>query len=166
MKNHCCYSTTETTNGQHPKNPPTNKNHQPLIHWPPNTIHYLSMMKLQPNLTNRNRTTPSNTLHTSHYNSVSSVTHICQDVNYGWIIWYLHAYRASVFFICLFTHVGWGVYYSSYTFIETWNIGIILLFTVIPTAFIGYVLLWGQISFWGVTVITNLLLAIPTLGLT
>ena len=104
-----------------------------------------------------------------HYTSdtitaFSSVTHICQDVNYGWIIRYIHANGASIFFICLFIHVGRGLYYGSYTFLETWNIGVILLFTVIATAFIGYVLPRGQISFWVATVITNLLSAIPYIG--
>lgn len=104
-----------------------------------------------------------------HYTSdtitaFSSVTHICRDVNYGWLIRYIHANGASIFFICLFLHVGRGIYYGSYTFIETWNIGVILLFAIIATAFIGYVLPWGQISFWGATVITNLLSAIPYIG--
>lgn len=104
-----------------------------------------------------------------HYTSdtitaFSSVTHICRDVNYGWLIRYLHANGASIFFICLFLHVGRGLYYGSYIFLETWNIGVLLLFAVIATAFIGYVLPWGQISFWGATVITNLLSAIPYIG--
>nr|ASK85962.1 cytochrome b [Spilogale gracilis]ASK85963.1 cytochrome b [Spilogale gracilis] len=104
-----------------------------------------------------------------HYTSdtttaFSSVTHICRDVNYGWIIRYLHANGASMFFICLYLHVGRGLYYGSYMFLETWNIGIILLFTVMATAFMGYVLPWGQMSFWGATVITNLLSAIPYIG--
>nr|AAN85627.1 cytochrome b [Urva javanica]QJB23835.1 cytochrome b [Urva auropunctata]QJB23841.1 cytochrome b [Urva auropunctata]QJB23842.1 cytochrome b [Urva auropunctata]QJB23843.1 cytochrome b [Urva auropunctata] len=104
-----------------------------------------------------------------HYTSdtstaFSSVTHICRDVNYGWIIRYMHANGASMFFICLFMHVGRGMYYGSYTFMETWNIGILLLFTVMATAFMGYVLPWGQMSFWGATVITNLLSAIPYIG--
>nr|WOE98458.1 cytochrome b [Lophuromys sikapusi]WOE98459.1 cytochrome b [Lophuromys sikapusi] len=104
-----------------------------------------------------------------HYTSdtataFTSVTHICRDVNYGWLIRYLHANGASMFFICLFLHVGRGIYYGSYTFTETWNIGIILLFTVMATAFMGYVLPWGQMSFWGATVITNLLSAIPYIG--
>nr|ADC32290.1 cytochrome b [Antilocapra americana sonoriensis] len=94
----------------------------------------------------------------------SSVTHICRDVNYGWIIRYMHANGASMFFICLFMHVGRGLYYGSYMFLETWNIGVILLFTVMATAFMGYVLPWGQMSFWGATVITNLLSAIPYIG--
>nr|AWN09428.1 cytochrome b [Nannospalax nehringi] len=100
------------------------------------------------------------------FTAFSSVTHICRDVNYGWMIRYLHANGASMFFICLFLHVGRGVYYGSYHFKETWNIGIILLFTVMATAFMGYVLPWGQMSFWGATVITNLLSAIPYVGTT
>nr|AAU04561.1 cytochrome b [Sus scrofa coreanus] len=104
-----------------------------------------------------------------HYTSdtttaFSSVTHICRDVNYGWVIRYLHANGASMFFICLFIHVGRGLYYGSYMFLETWNIGVVLLFTVMATAFMGYVLPWGQMSFWGATVITNLLSAIPYIG--
>nr|YP_009942737.1 cytochrome b [Lepus oiostolus]QOC72432.1 cytochrome b [Lepus oiostolus] len=106
-----------------------------------------------------------------HYSSdtataFSSVTHICRDVNYGWLIRYLHANGASMFFICLYMHVGRGIYYGSYTYLETWNIGIILLFAVMATAFMGYVLPWGQMSFWGATVITNLLSAIPYIGTT
>nr|UFR83165.1 cytochrome b [Alticola olchonensis] len=106
-----------------------------------------------------------------HYTSdtstaFSSVTHICRDVNYGWLIRYTHANGASMFFICLFLHVGRGMYYGSYNMIETWNMGIILLFAVMATAFMGYVLPWGQMSFWGATVITNLLSAIPYVGTT
>nr|AAO65940.1 cytochrome b [Microtus arvalis] len=106
-----------------------------------------------------------------HYTSdtataFSSVTHICRDVNYGWLIRYMHANGASMFFICLFLHVGRGVYYGSYNMIETWNMGIVLLFAVMATAFMGYVLPWGQMSFWGATVITNLLSAIPYIGTT
>nr|Q9ZZT7.1 RecName: Full=Cytochrome b; AltName: Full=Complex III subunit 3; AltName: Full=Complex III subunit III; AltName: Full=Cytochrome b-c1 complex subunit 3; AltName: Full=Ubiquinol-cytochrome-c reductase complex cytochrome b subunit [Eliomys quercinus]CAA12361.1 cytochrome b [Eliomys quercinus] len=106
-----------------------------------------------------------------HYTSdtmtaFSSVTHICRDVNYGWLIRYMHANGASMFFICLFLHVGRGIYYGSCLFTETWNIGIILLFAVMATAFMGYVLPWGQMSFWGATVITNLLSAIPYIGTT
>nr|YP_009178449.1 cytochrome b [Prionailurus planiceps]AKE36233.1 cytochrome b [Prionailurus planiceps]AMK38123.1 cytochrome b [Prionailurus planiceps]AUT81083.1 cytochrome b [Prionailurus planiceps] len=104
-----------------------------------------------------------------HYTSdtttaFSSVTHICRDVNYGWIIRYMHANGASMFFICLYMHVGRGMYYGSYTFSETWNIGVVLLFAIMATAFMGYVLPWGQMSFWGATVITNLLSAIPYIG--
>nr|AIW09194.1 cytochrome b [Heliophobius argenteocinereus] len=94
----------------------------------------------------------------------SSVTHICRDVNYGWLIRYIHANGASMFFICLYMHVGRGIYYGSYMYTETWNMGVILLFLVMATAFMGYVLPWGQMSFWGATVITNLLSAIPYVG--
>nr|YP_010574432.1 cytochrome b [Dipodomys merriami]UZH94526.1 cytochrome b [Dipodomys merriami] len=94
----------------------------------------------------------------------SSVTHICRDVNYGWLIRYMHANGASLFFICLYLHIGRGIYYGSYSYMETWNIGIILLFLTMATAFMGYVLPWGQMSFWGATVITNLLSAIPYIG--
>lgn len=93
-----------------------------------------------------------------------SVIHIMRDVNYGWILRTVHANGASFFFICLYLHVGRGLYYSSYLYIHTWNIGVILLFLTIGTAFLGYVLPWGQISFWGATVITNLLSAIPYIG--
>lgn len=92
------------------------------------------------------------------------VTHICRDVNYGWLLRTLHANGASFFFICIYLHVGRGIYYNSYLFKPTWMVGVIILFLVIGTAFIGYVLPWGQISFWGATVITNLLSAIPYLG--
>nr|ACZ69730.1 cytochrome b [Orcinus orca]ACZ69743.1 cytochrome b [Orcinus orca] len=96
----------------------------------------------------------------------SSVAHICRDVNYGWFIRYLHANGASMFFICLYAHIGRGLYYGSYMFQETWNIGVLLLLAVMATAFAGYVLPWGQMSFWGATVITNLLSAIPYIGTT
>nr|AIG93726.1 cytochrome b [Monodelphis glirina]AIG93727.1 cytochrome b [Monodelphis glirina]AIG93728.1 cytochrome b [Monodelphis glirina] len=104
-----------------------------------------------------------------HYTSdtltaFSSVAHICRDVNYGWLIRNLHANGASMFFMCLFLHVGRGIYYGSYLYKETWNIGVILMLTVMATAFVGYVLPWGQMSFWGATVITNLLSAIPYVG--
>jgi ubiquinol-cytochrome c reductase cytochrome b subunit len=96
----------------------------------------------------------------------SSVAHICRDVNYGWLIRTLHANGASFFFICIYIHVGRGLYYGSYHLAHTWVVGVLLLFLVIGTAFIGYVLPWGQISFWGATVITNLLSAVPYLGTT
>nr|QHR83528.1 cytochrome b [Coleonyx variegatus abbotti] len=94
----------------------------------------------------------------------SSIAHICRDVQYGWLIRNLHANGASMFFICLYMHVGRGIYYGSYLYKETWNIGVLLLFLVMATAFVGYVLPWGQMSFWGATVITNLLSAIPYIG--
>nr|YP_009019231.1 cytochrome b [Achirus lineatus]AFC88428.1 cytochrome b [Achirus lineatus] len=94
----------------------------------------------------------------------SSVAHICRDVNYGWLIRNIHANGASFFFICLYLHIGRGLYYGSYLYKETWNIGVVLLLLVMATAFVGYVLPWGQMSFWGATVITNLLSAIPYVG--
>nr|QXG19216.1 cytochrome b [Drosophila ficusphila] len=94
-----------------------------------------------------------------------SVNHICRDVNYGWLLRTLHANGASFFFICIYLHVGRGIYYGSYLFTPTWLIGVIILFLVMGTAFMGYVLPWGQMSFWGATVITNLLSAIPYLGM-
>ena len=104
--------------------------------------------------------------YTADINSAfNSVNHICRDVNYGWLLRTIHANGASFFFICLYLHVGRGIYYGSYLYTPTWLVGVILLFLVIGTAFIGYVLPWGQISFWGATVITNLLSAIPYLGI-
>lgn len=94
----------------------------------------------------------------------SSVVHITRDVNNGWLIRIFHANGASFFFICLYTHVGRGIYYGSYNLVITWIIGVLILFLVIGTAFLGYVLPWGQMSFWGATVITNLISAIPYIG--
>nr|AUG59265.1 cytochrome b [Poecilia vivipara]AUG59299.1 cytochrome b [Poecilia vivipara]AUG59369.1 cytochrome b [Poecilia vivipara] len=104
-----------------------------------------------------------------HYTSdismaFSSVAHICRDVNYGWLIRNMHANGASLFFVCIYLHIGRGLYYGSYLYKETWNIGVILLLLVMMTAFVGYVLPWGQMSFWGATVITNLLSAVPYVG--
>nr|QRV62600.1 cytochrome b [Nebrioporus millingeni] len=93
-----------------------------------------------------------------------SVNHICRDVNYGWLMRTIHANGASFFFICIYLHIGRGMYYGSYKLMHTWMIGVVILFMVMGTAFMGYVLPWGQMSFWGATVITNLLSAIPYLG--
>nr|AFX67370.1 cytochrome b [Melanotaenia exquisita] len=106
---------------------------------------------------------------TMHYCSditaaFSSVAHICRDVNYGWLIRNMHANGASFFFICIYMHIGRGLYYGSYLYKNTWNVGVILLLLVMMTAFVGYVLPWGQMSFWGATVITNLLSAVPYIG--
>lgn len=92
------------------------------------------------------------------------VTHICRNVNNGWLIRTIHANGASFFFICIYTHIGRGIYYGSYMLTRTWIIGVIIFFLTIGTAFLGYVLPWGQISFWGATVITNLVSAIPYMG--
>nr|YP_007625470.1 cytochrome b [Polypterus teugelsi]ADG95321.1 cytochrome b [Polypterus teugelsi]AEP19467.1 cytochrome b [Polypterus teugelsi]AEP19468.1 cytochrome b [Polypterus teugelsi]AEP19469.1 cytochrome b [Polypterus teugelsi]AEP19470.1 cytochrome b [Polypterus teugelsi] len=94
----------------------------------------------------------------------SSVAHICRDVNYGWLMRNIHANGASLFFICIYLHIARGLYYGSFLYTETWNIGVILLLLTMMTAFVGYVLPWGQMSFWGATVITNLLSAIPYVG--
>nr|APT69314.1 cytochrome b [Hemigrapsus sanguineus] len=86
----------------------------------------------------------------------SSVAHICRDVNYGWMLRTLHANGASFFFICLYLHIGRGIYFSSYMNMHAWMVGVVILFMIMATAFLGYVLPWGQMSFWGATVITNL----------
>nr|YP_001122899.1 cytochrome b [Oncorhynchus masou 'Biwa']ABK59110.1 cytochrome b [Oncorhynchus masou 'Biwa']ACR45172.1 cytochrome b [Oncorhynchus masou] len=104
-----------------------------------------------------------------HYTSdistaFSSVCHICRDVSYGWLIRNIHANGASFFFICIYMHIARGLYYGSYLYKETWNIGVVLLLLTMMTAFVGYVLPWGQMSFWGATVITNLLSAVPYVG--
>nr|YP_009754540.1 cytochrome b [Myrmus lateralis]QIN90648.1 cytochrome b [Myrmus lateralis] len=94
----------------------------------------------------------------------NSVVHICRDVNNGWLIRNMHANGASLFFMCLYLHVGRGLYYGSYKLMMTWNVGVLLMLLIMATAFLGYVLPWGQMSLWGATVITNLLSAIPYLG--
>nr|QHN56505.1 cytochrome b [Nysius plebeius] len=94
----------------------------------------------------------------------NSIIHITRDVNNGWLIRNTHANGASLFFICIYLHIGRGMYYGSYKLVETWSVGIIMLFLTMGTAFLGYVLPWGQMSLWGATVITNLLSAIPYIG--
>lgn len=95
-----------------------------------------------------------------------SVEHIMRDVNYGWLIRYIHAVGASMFFIALYAHIIRGLYYGSYKAPREvlWWIGIIIFLLTMATAFMGYVLPWGQMSFWGATVITNLFSAIPIVG--
>nr|AKI32212.1 cytochrome b [Lethocerus indicus] len=93
-----------------------------------------------------------------------SVIHICRDVNNGWLLRSCHANGASMFFICLYMHVGRGMYYGSYKLVMTWAVGVVMLLVTMATAFLGYVLPWGQMSFWGATVITNLMSAIPYIG--
>nr|YP_010946373.1 cytochrome b [Balta hwangorum]WGO57091.1 cytochrome b [Balta hwangorum] len=95
----------------------------------------------------------------------NSVNHICRNVNNGWLLRTLHANGASMFFICIYMHIGRGLYYGSYKLIYTWSVGVLILFLTMATAFMGYVLPWGQMSFWGATVITNLLSAIPYMGI-
>jgi len=94
----------------------------------------------------------------------SSVDHITRDVIWGWILRIIHANGARLFFIAIYLHIGRGLYFSSYKFTLTWRVGVVLLIMVIATAFFGYVLPWGQISFWGATVITNIFSAIPYIG--
>lgn len=103
--------------------------------------------------------------YTAHVDlAFSSVAHICRDVNYGWLLRTLHANGASFFFICLYMHTGRGIYYGSFLYLHAWSVGVVILLLVMATAFLGYVLPWGQISFWGATVITNLFSAIPYIG--
>nr|YP_010531292.1 cytochrome b [Mileewa lamellata]UXX17551.1 cytochrome b [Mileewa lamellata] len=94
----------------------------------------------------------------------NSISHISRNVNYGWMMRSLHSNGASLFFICLYLHTGRGMYYGSYKFMKTWLLGIIIMMITMATAFLGYVLPWGQMSFWGATVITNLMSAVPYIG--
>lgn len=95
-----------------------------------------------------------------------SVEHIMRDINFGWLFRYLHANGASFFFIMVYTHISKAFYYNSFVFpyIQLWRIGILIFLLMIIIAFMGYVLPWGQMSFWGATVITNLFTAIPYIG--
>ncbi len=106
-----------------------------------------------------------------HYNpnvleAFNSVEHIMRDVNNGWLIRYLHSNTASAFFFLVYLHIGKGLYYGSYKAPRTlvWTIGTIIFITMMATAFLGYVLPYGQMSLWGATVITNLMSAIPWVG--
>jgi len=94
----------------------------------------------------------------------SSVVHITRDVNYGFILKYLHANGASAFFVCVYIHIARGLYYGSYLRTHLWYSGVVIYLIMMLTAFIGYVLPWGQMSFWGATVITNFLSAVPYIG--
>jgi quinol-cytochrome oxidoreductase complex cytochrome b subunit len=95
-----------------------------------------------------------------------SVENIMRDVNYGWMIRYMHANGAAFFFIFIYIHMAKGLYYGSYKAprVMLWSIGVIIFFLLIITGFLGYVLPYGQMSFWGATVITNLMSAIPWIG--
>jgi ubiquinol-cytochrome c reductase cytochrome b subunit len=94
----------------------------------------------------------------------NSVNHIIRDVNLGWAFRAIHSNGARMFFICLYAHIARGLYYGSYNLLHVWAIGCTILLLTIATAFLGYVLPWGQIRFWGATVITNLFRAIPYVG--
>ena len=95
-----------------------------------------------------------------------SVEHIMRDVNYGWLIRNIHAVGASMFFLAIYLHIMRGIYYGSYKSPREllWFLGVIIFLATMATAFMGYVLPWGQMSFWGATVITNLFSAIPEMG--
>jgi quinol-cytochrome oxidoreductase complex cytochrome b subunit len=96
----------------------------------------------------------------------ASVEHIMRDVNFGWLLRYVHANGASMFFLAVYIHIFRGMYYGSYKAPREvlWMLGVIILLLMMATAFMGYVLPWGQMSFWGATVITNLFSAIPLVG--
>nr|AFP82096.1 cytochrome b [Formica cunicularia] len=93
-----------------------------------------------------------------------SIIHIIQNVKLGWLIHNIHINGASMFFICMYLHISRGLYYNSYKLINTWLIGVSIYLLSMATAFLGYVLPWGQMSFWGATVITNLVSTIPYIG--
>jgi len=104
-----------------------------------------------------------------HYSSdtqiaFNCISHLIRDVEYGWLIRLIHANGASLFFFIIYIHIGRGVYFKSYFLPITWTLGVIIFLISILTAFLGYVLPWGQISYWGATVITNLLSAVPYVG--
>nr|AZL93410.1 cytochrome b [Habroteleia persimilis] len=94
----------------------------------------------------------------------NSIIHMNHNLNFGWLIHYLHMNGASMFFFCIYIHIGRNMYYNTYFNKLTWISGIIIIMLLMGTAFIGYVLPWGQMSYWGATVITNLLSAIPYIG--
>ena len=96
----------------------------------------------------------------------NSVEHIMRDVNYGWLIRYVHTTGASMLFAAVYIHVFRGLYYGSYKAPREllWWLGVIILLLMMATAFFGYTLPWGQMSFWGATVITNLFSAVPIVG--
>ncbi len=106
-----------------------------------------------------------------HYNpsvaeAFNSIEHIMRDVNNGWLVRYLHSNTASAFFFLVYLHIGRGIYYGSYKAPRTlaWVIGTIIFIVMVVTAFLGYVLPYGQMSLWGATVITNLISAVPWIG--
>ena len=105
--------------------------------------------------------------YTAHVDyAFDSVERIMRDVNHGWLIRYIHMNGASFFFIVTYIHIFRGLYYGSYKAPREllWILGVLILLLMMATAFMGYVLPWGQMSFWGATVITNLFSAIPLIG--
>lgn len=97
-------------------------------------------------------------------NSFFMVNFITENYDKGWLIRYIHANGASLFFICIYTHIGRGLYYKSYSMVKTWIVGVTILILTIAAAFLGYVLPVNQISFWGASVITNLFSEVPYIG--
>nr|AJY78505.1 cytochrome b [Cucullaea labiata] len=93
-----------------------------------------------------------------------SVVHIMRDVSNGWLVRLVHANGASMFFVCMYVHIGRGLYYGSYLSHMAWNVGVVMLVVAMAVAFMGYVLPWGQMSFWGASVITSLFSAVPYIG--
>ena len=105
--------------------------------------------------------------YTAHIDyAFDSVERIMRDVNHGWLLRYIHMNGASFFFIVVYIHIFRGLYYGSYKAPREilWILGVLILLLMMATAFMGYVLPWGQMSFWGATVITNLFSAIPLVG--
>nr|QGW36327.1 cytochrome b [Dolichoderus sibiricus] len=96
----------------------------------------------------------------------NSIIHITQNVNNGWLMHNIHINGASMFFICMYIHISRGLFFYSFKLIKTWMTGVSIFFISMATAFLGYVLPWGQMSFWGATVITNLMSTIPYMGTT
>nr|YP_009527923.1 cytochrome b [Laqueus japonicus]AYI69522.1 cytochrome b [Laqueus japonicus] len=93
-----------------------------------------------------------------------SIDHIMRDVSGGWVIRLVHVWGSSMFFFLLYCHMGRGIYYGSFSLVAVWGVGVVIFVVSMATAFLGYVLPWGQMSFWGATVITNIFSAIPYLG--
>jgi len=96
--------------------------------------------------------------------SFDSVIRLYQDSGYGWLIRLIHSTGASFFFLFIYLHIGRNLYYGSYIYTELWNVGVLIYLILMGTAFLGYVLPWGQMSYWAATVITNLLSAVPYVG--
>jgi ubiquinol-cytochrome c reductase cytochrome b subunit len=103
--------------------------------------------------------------YSAHYDlAFLRIIHLSRDVGFGWLLHFFHANGARLFFVCAYFHIGRGLYYGSFRIVHVWGSGIVILLLIILTAFLGYVLPWGQMSFWGATVITNLLSAVPYWG--
>ena len=117
-------------------------------------------------LADRHRRLPGDVLQPNATAAFHSLEHIMRDVNYGWLLRYLHANGASMFFVAVYIHIFRNLYYGSYKAPREilYILGVIIYGLMMATAFLGYTLPWGQMSFWGATVITNILAAIPVVG--